>query len=627
MSQPREKKPRGGTVRRLLSLASPEALPLLGSMTLLGVYSTVTLTIPARLGQLVDLSDKGDPEAVQSHCKKLVGLFCLGGVVNFGRQYLAGTAAERIICRLRKRLLAKLVSQPMSFFDAEENRIAELTTRLTNDTEKVGRALTESLLQGIKNLGQTLGALAIMFKVSPSLAFMLFSTLPPVAVTAVAYGRYAKRLETRVGDQLAAKGIVAEEFLSNIRIIIAYSEQHRCTAKYDAMADSVLSAAYAGICATASYQSFLQTSGYCVVLSLLYVGGLQVAKGKMTVGNLTSLLIYTIFGGVGIMGIGNFAADIIRGVGTASRMFDLLDLPEEEPVGEKSAGALCETYMLPGDSVGGEIRVENVSFSYPSRPQQDVWKNASFSIPSGRCCAVVGHSGAGKSTLVNLLLKLYLPRKGTLRLEGVDLMSIPNSQLRKLVAYVPQDPLLFGDTVLNNILFGVDVPEDGDREQLAVAAAKRTNAHDFIMSLKHGYSTYVGERGSQLSGGQRQRVAIARALAKEMCGSARIIIFDEATSGLDHENKKALQDSIRNVILEAKNVGEESRRRTIIAITHDEALLNMCDYVVAFQGGEVALCGPYPKRGQDLAPYIMTVPAMGDEEEKEDDPSVILSRQ
>eukprot|EP01064_Diplonema_japonicum_P014972 TRINITY_DN22741_c0_g1_i1.p1 TRINITY_DN22741_c0_g1~~TRINITY_DN22741_c0_g1_i1.p1 ORF type:complete len:615 (+),score=177.74 TRINITY_DN22741_c0_g1_i1:133-1977(+) len=595
-----------GTMKQLMSYAAPEAGTLGVSMVMLGAYSYVTLQIPKGLGMLIDLGGKGSPESIKTHCQKLLGLFALGGVANFGRQYLAGRASERIVARLRRNLFSKLMGRGMAFYDDEANRTAELLARLTTDTEKIGKSLTESLLQGLKNIAQTIGALAVMFKISPKLATLLFMMLPPVAFSAGTYGRLARRIEREAGDELALKSVIAEEFLSNIRLVIAFGQQQAAEEQYFAALDSVTDIANRGTLASASYQSFLQTSGYVVVLTLLWAGGIQVSQNKLTVGSLTSLLIYTMFGGVGILGVGNFVADLMKSMGTAGRMFHLLDLPQEELASDRS---ICETHMLPESAVGGDLKVENVVFRYPSR-QGTVWRDVSFSIPSGSCCAVVGHSGAGKTTLVNLLLKLYTPESGSIKLEGVDLANITNAQIRKLVAYVPQDPLLFGGTVLYNILFGVVVPPGVDPMDLAMSAARRARAHDFIQALKDGYGTFVGEKGSQLSGGQRQRIAIARALAKDMAGNSRLLIFDEATTGLDPVNKKALQETIRSIIMDVRE-GDESSRRTVIALTHDEELLKCCNHVVAFQGGQVAYNGPY-KSTVDLTQYTVDLPDMDD---------------
>eukprot|EP01063_Lacrimia_lanifica_P013053 TRINITY_DN19709_c0_g1_i1.p1 TRINITY_DN19709_c0_g1~~TRINITY_DN19709_c0_g1_i1.p1 ORF type:complete len:668 (+),score=247.10 TRINITY_DN19709_c0_g1_i1:46-2004(+) len=625
---------RRGVWRRLWEIILPERVPLTGSLVFLAMHSFVTLSIPKRLGVLIDLSESRDQHRIRSFCVGIAGLFCFGGCANLCRIYLSGMASERIIANLRKKVFQKLVSQPMPFYDDSRNRTTELVHRLSHDCEKIGRTLTENMINGVKNIGQTVGALTIMFRTSPTIAGMLFLVLPPVALSAACYGRFAKRLAAQAADEMAEKSVMAEEYLGNIRIVIAFAEETQAWEKYARHVDASLASARRGVIASASYTSFLQTTGYFVVLALLYAGSVQVSKGKLTVGKLTSLLMYTVFGGVGIMGVGNFAADMGRCAGMASRVFALLDLdsaddarvyatssPQRGDVSPSIGDAvvnradptICETHMLPKDSVGGEVSVQNVSFHYPSRPAVQVWKDVSFCIPSGSCCAVVGHSGAGKSTLTNLLLKLYHQDVGTVMVDGVDVQSMSNKQLRDLIVYVPQDPLLFGGTIRANILFGVDA--QGADSALAVAAARKANAHDFILSLKDGYDTFVGEKGSQLSGGQRQRIAIARALAKEMQGDSRILLFDEATAGLDPVNKQALQETMKEIMTQDRQGDEQTHRRTIICITHDEELLRCCDYVVAMQGGEVASHGPFDHGKMSLAEmsqYTMKVPSMDD---------------
>ena len=605
------------TLRKLAEMLISELPAITSSMAMLGIYCGVTLTIPRKLGGLVDVKEGTPKDEIKKQCRKLITLFLVGGISNFGRLYLAGSASERIISKLRASLFTKLVQQPVEFYDCEDNRTTELVQRLQNDTEKIGKMVTETLLQGVKNIVQTVGSLIIMFTISPQVAMMLLLTLPPVGLSAAKYGRYAKGIEHQISDEHATSGVTASEILSNIKLVFAFNQQQASVNRYEKLITDIHALSMKGIVAASSYQSFLQTSGYLVVLSLLYTGSIQVSNGKLTVGRLTSLLLHTMFGGVGIMGIGNFVADIMRGVGIASRTFELLKEDFDEVDGDddvRDCHYLHETHMLPRDSVGGEITVSHVSFAYPSRPKQQVWKDVSFSIPSGSCCAVIGHSGSGKSTLVNMLLRFYTPASGSISLEHVDISNVTAEQIRNLVSYVPQDPLLIAGSILDNILFGVPIPEGDDPEKIAISAAKKTNIHDFIVTLPNGYETWVGERGALLSGGQRQRIAISRALAKEMCGQSRIMIFDEATTGLDPANKRALQSTIKSVMLEVSDRNEESRRRTIICITHDEELLRCCDHVVALQNGEVAISGSANKLG-DLSQYLVNVPVMDEKTE------------
>eukprot|EP01061_Rhynchopus_euleeides_P014196 TRINITY_DN24655_c0_g1_i1.p1 TRINITY_DN24655_c0_g1~~TRINITY_DN24655_c0_g1_i1.p1 ORF type:complete len:612 (+),score=204.42 TRINITY_DN24655_c0_g1_i1:33-1838(+) len=523
--------PLSTTLWRLLALARPELPSLLASAGLLGLYNRVTLTVPRQLGQLVDISEKGSRSEFRSQCSKLVAMFCLGGVANFVRLYLAGTASERIVLGVRTRLFSTLIKKPMEFHDAESNTASELVHRLQHDSDKVGKMITDTFLHVCKSVVQTVGSLALLFDTSPRLALCMAMLVPPAAISSACYGRFAKKFEQRGADKLAANATAAEAFLSNIRVVKAFSEEKVASSHYCESLAETYEAKRAGIVASASYTAFLQTSGYLVILAMLGIGGVEVSGGKLTVGQLTSLMLYTVYTGVGIAGCGSSIVDVLRCIGMSRRLFALYQ--EAEAAAPARHIPINETHMLPPNSIGGEIAFKNVSFAYPSRPGVSVWRDVSFTIPSGSCCAVVGHSGSGKSTLVNLLLKLYRQDAGSISLEGVNIDKIPDEALRSLVTYVPQDPLLFAGSVFENIMFGVPVPAGADPREIAVSAAKRAQAHEFISSLDKGYDTYVGDKGSQISGGQRQRVAIARALAKELCGCSRILVLDEATSGLD----------------------------------------------------------------------------------------------
>ena len=532
-------------LRWVVALAAPELPSLAVSAALLGLYSRTTLQIPRSLGTLLDMSGTGTTGDIKKQCWSLTGLFCVGGAANFARLYLGNRASERITLGVRARLFASLLRQDMAFHDEEQHTSSRLVHRLHHDADRVGKMITDTFLQGCKSAAQTVGSLYVIFKASPKLAACMVCLLPPAAVSAACYGRFAKSVEARAAERLATNSATAEAFLANVRVVKAFSEEAEAERLYGEGLDDTYRVRSSGILASASYTAFLQTSGYMVLLALMGVGTSEVAEGRLTLGQLTSLMMYTMFGGLGIMGCGNVVADTSRTVALARTLRSLMPPPAAEASGAAAPAAavrsasceIVETHMLPADSVGGEIKMEGVQFAYPSRPNNAVWRDVSFVIPSGSCCAVVGHSGAGKTTLANLLLKLYEPTAGSITLEGVDVAEIPTAQLRELISYVPQDPLLFAGTVASNILFGVTLPPGMDRVQLATMAAKQAHAHDFIAKLSNGYDTYVGDKGSQLSGGQRQRIAIARALAREICGQSRILILDEATSGLDPVNK------------------------------------------------------------------------------------------
>ena len=526
--------PLSSTLWRLFSLARPELPSLIASAGCLGLYNKVTLSVPRQLGVLVDISQRNNPDAVRQHCAKLVGMFCLGGLANFVRLYLAGTASERVVLGVRTKLFGELMKKNMEFHDQEQNTASELVHRLQHDSDRVGNMVTDTFLHVCKSVVQTVGSLTLLCEVSPKLALCMVLLLPPAAISSACYGRFAKKIEKVASDKLAENATTAEAFLSNVKVVKAFSEEDTAAAQYSRSLIEGYALKKRGISASASYTAFLQTSGYLVILSMLGIGGLEVSSGKMSIGQLTSLMMYTIYGGVGIAGCGNSIADVSRCIGMSRRLFALY---EEAAKNATETTQINETHMLPADSVGGELVFKNVTFAYPSRPSVRVWNNVSFTIPSGSVCAVVGHSGAGKTTLVNLVLKLYTANEGAVTLEGVDVKSIDDTRLREFITYVPQDPLLFAGTIRENILFGVGVCEGRTQDELIHEAAKRAKVDEFIGSLEKGYETYVGDKGSQLSGGQRQRVAIARALAKELCGQSRILVLDEATSGLDPVNR------------------------------------------------------------------------------------------
>eukprot|EP01065_Artemidia_motanka_P009273 TRINITY_DN14734_c1_g1_i1.p1 TRINITY_DN14734_c1_g1~~TRINITY_DN14734_c1_g1_i1.p1 ORF type:complete len:675 (+),score=168.83 TRINITY_DN14734_c1_g1_i1:174-2027(+) len=579
---------------RLLSLARPEACTLCASGLLLTSYTSCTLAIPWYLGRLIDLSamrERG--RQTTRSILALTGLFTLSGISNLGRLWLTGVAQERIIFSLRSRLFGHLLQQPFSFFDEEGNRVADLCQRLNADVEKVGVSIVDFYMNGMRALCQATGSLAIMYWLSPSLASLLLVAIPAAGVSSVCFGQIVARpLERKRADAAKEAVVVSTEYIDGVRVVYSYNRERDVCDSYLQSIDRVRSTGQRMAAARGSYTVFLQSSGYAVVLALVGYGGSLVARGWLTVGSLNSMLLYSTFGGLGIMGCTSLVSDLYVTLGTAERLFDLMDTSAAGSEVERSR--VAPAHGLPEDAVAGEVTVSRCSFAYPNRPEATVLNNVSFTLRGGRCCAIVGPSGCGKSTLFALLLRLYNPTQGSIALDGVDVSEMTAEYLRRLIAYVPQDPHLFVDTIAANIMHGlpsdVEVTE-GRREWLLQTAMQLANVDEFCSDTQRfpqGVRTRVGERGTSLSGGQKQRIAIARALVRVLCGCAKLLLFDEPAAALDAASQNQLRQTMRRVLTDRQVGG-----RTVVVITHDEDLMKHCDHVVVIRDSGVVAEGAY----------------------------------
>ncbi|KAG8340493.1 putative ABC transporter [Trypanosoma vivax] len=574
---------RRGAFRRFLSSARQESPLIFAAVVSVSLYSLATLAIPTGFGQLIDAASKGGMPLGTS--MQLLGWFALAGIANFARLACIGYAGERIIARIRGRLYSALLAQPAAFFDVSGNAAGSLAQRLSMDCNLIGSSLTEAVTQGSKNLLQTIGSIGIMLYYSPTLTGVICGMIPPLAVFAGVYGRYVRKLQRQMQDTIAVSGSVASERLSHIRTVKSFAKEPAELKWYEKKVDSVFQISKHMLFFNASYVSSVQVVGYGALYCIVWAGSVLVAADNITPGILFSFLLYTVYCGMGLMGLANLATELNRGFGASLRVYDIIEAADSL---EKSQDDTKRTVPL---RCNWDIRFNNVSFAYPTRPEISVYDNLDLEIPPSRCTCVVGSSGSGKSSLALLLLKLYEHTSGTITLDGTDLKDIDTRWLRSKVGYVGQEPVLFGGTIAQNIAYGSlehdwDAPLDRWLHSTVVESAKRANAHEFIITLPEGYDTYVGEGGRSLSGGQKQRVAIARALLR----APSVLILDEATSALDSESEVVVQDAISRLILDAK---KGSEKHTVLMFAHKLSMISKADHVVVLDQGRVAVQGTF----------------------------------
>ncbi|XP_053462304.1 ATP-binding cassette sub-family B member 10, mitochondrial isoform X2 [Nycticebus coucang] len=510
--------------RKLLQLAYPERRRLAAAVGFLALSSVITMSAPFFLGKIIDViytNPTVDYSGNLTHlCLGLSGVFLCGAAANAIRVYLMQTSGQRIVNRLRTSLFSSILRQE--------------------------------------------------FFVSPNLATFVLSVVPPMSIIAVIYGRYLRKLTKVTQDSLAEATQLAEERIGNVRTVRAFGKEMTEIEKYAGRVDHVMQLARKEAFARAGFFGATGLSGNLIVLSVLYKGGLLMGSAHMTVGELSSFLMYAFWVGVSIGGLSSFYSELMKGLGAGGRLWELLERTPEMPFNEG--------VILNEKSFQGALEFKNVHFAYPARLGAPIFQDFSLSIPSGSVTALVGPSGSGKSTVVSLLLRLYDPVSGTISLDGHDIRQLNPVWLRSKIGTVSQEPILFSCSIAENIAYGADDPSSVTAEQVG-RVAEVANAAAFIRNFPQGFNTVVGEKGILLSGGQKQRIAIARALLK----NPKILLLDEATSALDAENEHLVQEALDRLM----------EGRTVLIIAHRLSTIKNANMVAVLDQGKITEYGKH----------------------------------
>ncbi|NP_062425.1 ATP-binding cassette sub-family B member 10, mitochondrial precursor [Mus musculus] len=559
-------------VWKLLGLVRPERGRLSAAVGFLAVSSVITMSAPFFLGRIIDViytnPSEGYGDSLTRLCAVLTCVFLCGAAANGIRVYLMQSSGQSIVNRLRTSLFSSILRQEVAFFD--KTRTGELINRLSSDTALLGRSVTENLSDGLRAGAQASVGVGMMFFVSPSLATFVLSVVPPISVLAVIYGRYLRKLSKATQDSLAEATQLAEERIGNIRTIRAFGKEMTEVEKYTGRVDQLLQLAQKEALARAGFFGAAGLSGNLIVLSVLYKGGLLMGSAHMTVGELSSFLMYAFWVGLSIGGLSSFYSELMKGLGAGGRLWELLERQPRLPFNEGM--------VLDEKTFQGALEFRNVHFTYPARPEVSVFQDFSLSIPSGSVTALVGPSGSGKSTVVSLLLRLYDPNSGTVSLDGHDIRQLNPVWLRSKIGTVSQEPVLFSCSVAENIAYGADNLSSVTAQQVE-RAAEVANAAEFIRSFPQGFDTVVGEKGILLSGGQKQRIAIARALLK----NPKILLLDEATSALDAENEHLVQEALDRLM----------EGRTVLIIAHRLSTIKNANFVAVLDHGKICEHGTH----------------------------------
>jgi subfamily B ATP-binding cassette protein MsbA len=550
-----------------LSRFFPFLKPYLSRMVLAGLLvmgvAGINLALLRLAGSLWDIiTVQRDQARMTDMIAIFLGLVVLQGLCSMGHSYLTAWISQRIISDFRQHLFGHLHTLSVNFF--ARRRTGELLSRLMNDVTVIQSVVTETPIDSAKQLVTFVGGIAFLLTMNWRLCLLILVLLPLLVLVAKFFGRKLKSLSTSIQDHTAAMSTLIEEVISGIRIVKSFVQTQREERRFAAQIEQTLALTMRKAGVMAVFIPIISLLTFSAAAAVLWYGGRQVIDGSVSPGDLFAFVLFA-----GIL-VGPFSsaarvfAQIREAQGATQRVFEILDTSSEV---SDSPTAIS----LP--IVSGHIRAEHVGFAYD--PRQPVLKDVSFEAKPGELVAIVGPTGAGKTTVMNLLHRFYDPTEGSITIDGQDLRQVTMDSWYRQIALVPQETILFGGTILDNIRYG---NEKASQEEV-VTASRAAHAHDFIMSFPDQYQTIVGEKGINVSGGQRQRIAIARAIVK----NPRILLLDEATSALDSESERLVQEALEQLM----------KGRTTFVIAHRLTTIQRADRILVLNKGRLVETGTH----------------------------------
>ena len=556
-------------IAHLLSYLKPYRVKFIAALVFLFLSSLVGLAFPSFLGAFIDTAQGKHTNGYLPSTIQGIGLLAFSvlfaqAFISFFRILWFVQVAERSLADIRRDTYFKLITLPMNFF--ANRRVGELNSRISADLSQIQDTLTTTIAEMIRQLVLLVGGITFLAIVSPKLTVALLVVLPVLVVVAVFFGRFIRKLSRKAQDKLAESNTIVEETLQGIASVKAFVNESYEATRYSKNIREVANIAIRGARFRGIFASFIVFCMFGAIVAVIGYGCVLVSHHELTVGELFKFALYAVFVGSAMGSFPELYANVQKAVGASERVLEILAEESEEV-------SINEIDNLVKQKIEGNLEFNDVVFAYPSRSEIPVLQKISFDAAAGQKVAIVGPSGSGKSTMAALILQFYHPQSGTILFDGKPADQYSLTDIRNQVAIVPQDVMLFGGTIMENIAYGkLNASEDE-----IIQAAKRANAHQFITSFPEAYETVVGERGVKLSGGQRQRIAIARALLK----NPSILILDEATSSLDSESERLVQEALEELM----------KNRTSIIIAHRLSTIREADKIIVLEKGNIIEAG------------------------------------
>ena len=518
-----------------------------------------SLLFPKLLGGLMSSS----PDNLRDNMLQMMGLLLVQSIASFFRVVIFVTVTERALAAIREDLYSRLIHLPMTFFSSK--RVGELNSRVASDTSQIGETLTTTLAEFLRGISMVIGGITILAFTSIKLTLFIVAVIPPLILVTIIFGRFIRKYSKKVQDEVAASNTIVEETFAGIQTVKAFANEAWERNRYAKRVSAIVGIAVRGGYYRGAFASFITFGLFGAIALVIWFGAGMVHEGQLAGEKLNEFILYALFIGGSIGGLASVYAQLQKAIGATETIFNLMEETPEMDINSENAASIDVS----------KVAFSKVNFSYPTRTDVQVLKSVSFDLNRGKTLALVGRSGSGKSTIASLLMRFYAIENGIVTVNKKPLSEIDLKAWRNALAFVPQDVLLFGGTIRENIAYG----DTKAGEEQIIEAAKQANAWEFIQGFPEGLETTVGERGVQLSGGQRQRIAIARALLKD----PQLLILDEATSALDSESEQLVQEALERLMT----------GRTSVVIAHRLSTIRNADQILVLNEGEVTERGSH----------------------------------
>jgi len=542
---------------RVFRFIKPFKIPFIIGLLVLFISSITTMVFPKVLGDLIDSVNADDATTVNTFTLLLVGIFLVTAILSFLRVYLFGLVTYKALALLRITTYKHLISSPMSYFS--KRRVGELSSRITSDIALLQDTFTTTIAEFLRQFITIPVGMFFLLFISFRLTVFMIAVIPIVAIIGIFFGKYIKKLSKEAQDDIADANTVVDETLHGIASVKAYANEFFEILRYKKSIDSSVNTSIKRALWRGVFIGLIMFAAGAAIVSIIWYGLHMVQNEVITLGELLSFAIYSALLGFSFAGAADLFSQLQKAIGATENLMDILD--------ETTEGVTLEE--TPEIKIEGNLVFNNVYFSYPSRRDIQVLKGISFSVEQGKQIAIVGPSGSGKSTIAGLIFRFYDPESGNITIDEKELNNYQLSQIRNQMAIVPQEVMLFGGSIKENIEYG----KPGATEEEIFEAAKKANALEFIEGFPEKFETLVGDRGIQLSGGQKQRIAIARAILKD----PSVLVLDEATSALDSESERLVQEALERLM----------EGRTSIVIAHRLSTIKKADTIIVLDNGKI----------------------------------------